>query len=101
MDFTDPSIPGAPSAAQNPSPTGSIALSWSASVETGGSGFSNYDLQRSANGGTSWATIASPTTESYLDTMPQGTYVYRVRASDIAGNNSAYSPLSAVVTVDN
>jgi fibronectin type 3 domain-containing protein len=101
MDFTAPSIPGAPVATPNPSGTGSFTLSWTATVETGGSGFSNYDLQRSSNGGSSWALIASPTTESYTDTMPFGEYLYRVRASDIAGNNSAYSAASGVVTVDN
>jgi fibronectin type 3 domain-containing protein len=101
MDFVVPSIPGVPVASPNPSPTGTFTLTWTASTDQGGSGFSNYDLQRSANGGVTWATIASPTTESFTDTMPFGEYFYRVRAEDNAGNLSAFSPLSATVTVDN
>jgi fibronectin type 3 domain-containing protein len=101
MDFTAPSIPGAPVASPNPSGTGSFTLTWTATVDSGGSGFSHYDLERSCNGGSTWAIIASPTTESYADTVPFGEYVYRVRASDVAGNNSAYSAASAVVAVEN
>jgi hypothetical protein len=100
MDFTAPSIPGAPQVTPNPQPTGNYTVTWSASVEGGSSGFSNYDLQRSADGGAKWTVIASPVTESFADSVPHGVYLYRVRASDLAGNNSPYSPVSSPVVVD-
>lgn len=100
MDFTAPSIPGTPAGSPNPGATGTVTVTWAPSVEGGSSGFANYDLQRSSDAGAKWTLIASPTTESYVDALPHGQYLYRVRASDLAGNNSAYSPVSAIVVVD-
>lgn len=97
MDFTAPTVPGTPVVAPNPHPTGTFVVTWAPTVEAGGSGFSNYDLQRSANGGAKWTVVASPTTESFADSLPHGAYLYRVRASDNAGNNSAYSAAATVV----
>lgn len=101
VDFTAPTVPGTPTGTPNPNNTGSHTVTWTASTDSGGSGFSNYELQRSSDGGANFSTIASPTTNSYTESsIAEGNYVYRVRAKDQAGNYSAYSANSAAVVVD-
>ena len=82
--------------ATSPSPT-QINLSWSAVAAATG-----YAVQRSSNGLTGWATIATPAsgTTTYQDTGLSGgtTYYYRVQASD-ADSISAYSAQASATTV--
>lgn len=56
-----------------------------------GSGVVSYDVARSVDGG-AWATVASATTATSLDTtLASGhTYRFRVRSRDVAGNVSAW-----------
>ena len=88
--------PVAPSAPTNLTATATsstaVALSWTA----GSSNQTGYKLDRSSDGGTTWATIASPTGTTYTDTgLTAGmTYDYRVRATNSAGD----SPNSNVAT---
>ncbi len=100
MDYAAPAIPGTPVGAPNPNPTGTHTVSWTPSTDGGGSGLAGYDLQRSSDGGSAYAIIASPTGTSFTELgLPLGSYLYRVRARDNAGNASAYSPPSDPVVV--
>jgi len=97
VDTTPPSPPGAPVSSPNPS-RGSATVSWVGSVDSGG--VASYQLDRSADGMT-FASLASPTGESYAEVdLAQGEYYYRVRAVDAAGNVSANSMSSALLVVD-
>jgi chitinase len=91
-DTTAPSVPGG---LASPSQTAnSIALSWSASTDTGGSGLAGYDVYR--NGGL----VGSPASASYTDAglAASTSYTYRVRARDNAGNASAQGPQISAAT---
>jgi hypothetical protein len=80
--------------------TSAINLTWTASIDTGGSGMQGYRVERSTNGTTGWSEIAQPTATSYSDTaLPASTqYFYRVRARDVAGNLGAYSATANATT---
>jgi sporulation protein YlmC with PRC-barrel domain len=98
MDFEAPTTPGQPVGTPNPNNTGSHLVTWTASTDPGG--IANYQLERSFNAG-AFALVASPATNSFQENaLPEGSYVYRVRAVDNIGNLSAYSPNSAPVIVD-
>jgi plastocyanin len=89
-DTTPPSVPSAVLATAADS---TVTVDWADSTA---SDFANYVLERRIGTG-AWATIASPTTSVYTDTVvTNGTaYSYRVSAADITGNTSA---ASAIVT---
>ena len=73
-----------------------VSLSWNASTDA--DGIAGYAVYRSASAGftpKSTNRIASPGGTSHVDTAPIGTYYYRVRAIDNAGN---YSTSSAEVS---
>jgi MYXO-CTERM domain-containing protein len=99
VDKTAPGVPGAPTATPNPSPMSPVSLSWTASTDSGGSGLARYEVQRSADGST-WASIATPTTNSLTDSPGSGAWYYRVAARDAAGNVSAFSGSSVLVRVN-
>jgi Chitobiase/beta-hexosaminidase C-terminal domain/Bacterial Ig-like domain len=68
-----------------------VRISWSAS-DGSGSGLKSYELQQSVNGGT-FTTVSLPTLLTKVKSFqlaPGSTYQYRVRATDKAGNTSAY-----------
>jgi chitodextrinase len=72
----------------------SVALTWNASTDTGGSGLAGYDIYRGAT------KVGSSTTASYTDTgLTAGTaYSYTVRAKDNAANISNPSSALSVTT---
>ena len=72
------------------SSTTPVRTRWSASDA---SGIAKYQLQRQVNGGTwSSVTLSSATAKSIAQSLTIGyTYRYRVRATDGAGNRSAWS----------
>lgn len=82
-DTTAPSVPTNLTA----TPTGTtVALAWTASTDTGGSGLKEYVIRR---GGTQIALVA---TNSFNDTsLAAGTYSYDVAARDNANNTSAFT----------
>lgn len=92
-DQTAPSIPGQP--AQGTITQSSIAISWAASTDSGGSGLKGYDVER--NGAVIAVDVPAA---SYLDTglIAGATYTYRVRARDNAGNVSAFSASRDITT---
>ncbi|NHA68536.1 hypothetical protein [Phycicoccus flavus] len=72
-----------------------VALSWTANTEPDLAG---YTVARASTAAGPFTTLASTTSPSFTDTAPlAGTNVYRVTASDTAGNVSAPS---APATVD-
>lgn len=91
-DTTAPSVP-AGLAATTVTET-SVALTWNASTDTGGSGLKGYDVYRGST------KVGSTTTASYTDTglTAATAYQYTVRATDNAGNVSAASAALSVTT---
>src|SRR4029077_3827821 len=77
-----------------------ITLAWNASTDN--VGVTGYRVERCQGVScTTFAQIATPTTTSYSDTaLAAGSYSYRVRATDAAGNLSGYSNVSTAVIVD-
>ncbi len=76
-----------------------INLAWTASTDN--VGVTGYKVERCSGAGcTSFAQIATPTGTAYNDTGLTGStsYSYRVRATDAAGNNSAYSNTATATT---
>jgi hypothetical protein len=76
-----------------------IGLSWTASTDP--AGVSGYKVERCQGANCSnFAQIGTSTTASYSDTglTPNSSYSYRVRATDAAGNNSAYSNTATAST---
>jgi glucose/arabinose dehydrogenase len=88
-DSTPPSAPG------NLKATGSIGkvtLAWEASSDD--FGVTGYEVYRSTSPGFTPSAanrIATPTATGYVDATAPGTYYYRVKAADAAGNLSAPS----------
>ena len=72
----------------------SVALTWTASTDTGGSGLAGYDVYRGTT------KVGSPTSASYTDSglTAATAYQYTVRARDVAGNISAASSALSVTT---
>lgn len=96
---TDPStIFAVPSATSGltATPSGStVALAWTSQSDA-----TTYTVQRSPGGAGSWSTIATPSTNSYSDTgLANGTYDYRVAATNQLGTGSYSSTASATVNV--
>ena len=75
-----------------------INLSWSASTDN--VGVTGYYVERQNPGSTNFGQIASVTGTSFNDTnlVSGSSYSYRVRATDAAGNLSAYSAVAAAST---
>ena len=94
FDNTPPDIPINVSAAN---PTNRPNVTWTASLDSGGSGGVVYSVYRDGGG----SPIATTSGTSYLDTslLSEGPHAYAVVATDAAGNASAQS-LPFSVTVD-
>jgi nitrogen fixation protein FixH len=100
VDTTAPTVPGAPSAT-TPTTDQTPTWTWSASTDAG-AGLANpaYSVQWSQSStfasGVSSATTNS-TSYTNLSNLADGTWYFRVRASDIASNTSVYSSNGTVV----
>lgn len=96
-DTTAPSTPTGLTA--NAASSTQINLSWTASTDD--VGVTGYPVERcQGTGCTTFAQIAAPAATSLSDTgLTAGTnYSYRVRATDAAGNLSAYSNVASTTT---
>ena len=96
-DTTAPSAPTGLTAA--PASTTQVDLGWTASTDN--VGVTGYRVERCQGSGcTTWAEVGTTTTTSYSSTglQPGSLYRFRVRATDAAGNNSAYSAIVNATT---
>ncbi|MFG2037519.1 LamG-like jellyroll fold domain-containing protein [Dactylosporangium sp. NPDC048998] len=96
-DTTPPTAPTALSATAS-GPT-QVDLSWTASTDN--VGVTGYRVERCTGAScTSYAEVAQPTGTTWSDTgrSASTTYRYRVRATDAAGNLSAYSSVVSATT---
>ncbi|HZF25870.1 MAG TPA: fibronectin type III domain-containing protein, partial [Steroidobacteraceae bacterium] len=76
-----------------------IGLAWTASTDN--VGVTAYLIERCQGSGcTSFAQVGTSTSTSYSDTAlaASTTYLYRVRATDAAGNTSSYSATASATT---
>jgi fibronectin type 3 domain-containing protein len=81
--------------------TGSqVALSWAASTDN--VGVTGYEVERCSGAAcTTFANITTTSATTYSDTsLAVGSYSYRVRADDAAGNTSAYSNIASASIPD-
>jgi hypothetical protein len=94
-----PTPPAAPTGVSaTPVSSTQIMVAWQAS-----SGATGYRVERSANGGTSWATAGTTTTPtSFNDTglAPATTYQYRVIATSPNGNSAPSATVTAKTLPD-
>ena len=99
---TAPSTPGSiiiPASIQGGT---SVPVSWSASTDEQGN-LEGYVVERSVNGGTSWAQIYQGSALSTANTVPFGaqSVMYRVKAYDSEGLSSGWRTSGAVTVVNN
>ena len=96
-DITPPSAPS--SLTSTVVSATQINLAWTASTDN--VGVTGYSVERCSGAGcSSFAQIAAPTTTTFNDTglAPSTSYSYRVRATDTAGNLSAFSGTATTST---
>lgn len=78
-----------------------VALQWTAPLSNGGKSVSNYLVQYSADGGSSWVTAATMptnrTSASVTGLTNGGAYIFRVAAVNGAGTGAFSSPTVRVV----
>ena len=106
--MANPLVPSAPDTAAPTVPTGltatavgasQINLSWTASTDN--VGVTGYEVERCLGAGCSvFAAIGTPTGTTFANTglAASTAYTYRVRATDLAGNLSAYSATASAST---
>ncbi|NCA12000.1 fibronectin type III domain-containing protein [bacterium] len=92
-------LPAAPTSLTADGGNGSATLTWSAPTNTGGSAITDYSIQYSANGGTTWSTFSdsiSAVTSSVITGLTNGTaYTFRVAAVNVVGTGSYSSTTTA------
>lgn len=96
-DTQAPTVPTGLAAAA--ASTTQVNLTWAASTDN--VGVTGYRVERCTGAGcTTFAQISTPTTTSYGDTglTASTSYLYRVRATDAAGNLSGYSAVVSATT---
>ena len=93
--------PGAPTSLTATASNAQVALSWTAPASDGGSNITDYAVQFSSNGGSTWSTFADGTstaTSATVTGLTNGTgYTFRASATNSAGTGP-YSSASASVT---
>jgi hypothetical protein len=88
--WVDGTAPGAPTNLRAAAKGTKVTLSWTAAVDSGGSGVARYEVQRGS------AAAGTTATTTYSDAPGSGTWTYAIVAIDGAGNRS---PASASVAV--
>src|SRR5205823_338762 len=96
---TPATVPGAPTALTPTYGNAQVALAWTAPASTGGAAISDYTIQFSSDGGSSWQTFthtASTTPSATITGLTNGTlYTFRVAAVNAAGTGSFSSTATA------
>ena len=76
-----------------------VALSWTAPISNGGSAITDYVVEYSSNGGSSWSTFTDGTstvTSATVTGLTNGTaYTFRVSAVNAAGTGAASATVTA------
>ena len=101
LDTTAPSVPGTPSST-TPTSNNKPAWTWNASSDSGsGLASTPYTVQWCTNSSFTGCSANTDTsnTASYTNStsLADGTWYFRVQASDVAGNSSSYSSNGSVV----
>ena len=98
---SSPQPPAAPTGLTATAGNAQVALSWTAPADNGGSAITDYVVQFSSNGGSTWNTFADGTstaTSATVTGLTNGTaYVFRVAAVNAIGTG-AYTAASSSVT---
>jgi fibronectin type 3 domain-containing protein len=96
----DTQAPTAPATLTATAVGAQINLSWAAATDN--VAVTGYFVERCAGSGcANFSQIATPATTSYGDPgLEAGSYSYRVRAGDAAGNQGPYSPVATAVVTD-
>jgi titin len=93
-------VPAVPTSVIGSADNGQVSLSWTAPANNGGSAITDYTIQYSSNGGSSWSTFprsASIATAATVTGLSNGTsYLFQVAAVNIVGAGSRSSSSSAV-----
>ncbi len=99
---TAPSTPGSITIPASIQGGTSVAVSWSASTDEQGN-LEGYVVERSVDGGTSWAQIYQGGALSTANMVPFGTQsvMYRVKACDSEGLSSGWRTSAAVPVINN
>jgi len=102
VTFTPVGVPGSPTGLAATTPAApDVSLSWSAPTETGGGAITDYAIEYSDNGGSSWTTFADGTAASLGATvtgLTKGTsYTFRVSAINAAGTGTASSTVQIAI----
>lgn len=97
------SVPDAPSApSRNVYSATAVDVWWSAPTAVPGAVVNDYDIQYSANGGSSWNTFSNGTSTStgirVTGLSPNTGYLFRVRASNVVGTGAWSDPSVSVTT---
>jgi hypothetical protein len=87
-----PTVPGAPTGlTANPDGYGGVSISWAAPADNGGAAITDYTIQYSSNGGTSWTNFAWTQwygLSEYLSLTSGTEYTFRVAAVNSAGTGA-------------
>jgi titin len=98
---TPVTTPDAPISLTGSAGDAQVSLSWTAPASNGGSAVTDYEVEYSLDGGSSWSPFAdgtSTTTSATVTGLTNGTsYVFRVAAVNVAGTGS-FSSNSATLT---
>jgi titin len=98
---TPVTTPDAPISLTGSAGDAQVSLSWTAPASNGGSAVTDYEVEYSLDGGSSWSPFAdgtSATTSATVTGLTNGTsYVFRVAAVNVAGTGS-FSSNSATLT---
>ena len=94
---TAPTVPGAPTTSTNPT-NGPVALTWSASTDADSDPIT-YELEGHRTGDPFASIATGIATNNYTHSAAEGTWTYRVRASD-GTLVSAFSADSTAIVVD-
>lgn len=81
---------------------GTLAISWGAASDSDGN-LAGYILERSIDGGNSYTRVYTGNALAYTDTITKGwpSVIYRVKAYDAEGLESAYKVSSLVTVINN
>jgi len=89
IDRTAPSAPTVSGGSASWQSVASVTVTGSGAIDTGGSTLSGYQYRTSTDGGTTWGTATSGAS---LAVTAEGQTLVQIRAVDVAGNASAWTP---------